>query len=77
MIGTAIVGCGNGNDMTKAEMDAAKHSKPPDPAKLAGIMQAGASAAKQKELDWMKAHPDKVAEVNAARARSGQPPLGQ
>jgi len=78
--GTALlVGCGSGNDMTKAEMDAGKNSKPPTAAQMQHVMSmmaAGAQESKNRELAWAKANPEKVAAVNAARARSGKPPLG-
>ena len=79
VFGIGVVGC-SGPTMSKAEIDAAFKSKPPTDAQrrqMAAGMSAGFEAAKQQELDWAKAHPDKVASVNAARAAAGKPPLGQ
>ncbi len=75
----ALVGCSQ-ETMSKSEIDAALKSKPPTDAQrqqMANGMAGGAEAAKQQERDWAKAHPDKVAAVNAARAASGKPPLGE
>lgn len=73
-------GCSNDDNLMKQQLEAAKKGAPPTPEQLkAGFarLEANHAQGKQEEADWAKAHPDKVAAVNAARAQSGKPPLGQ
>jgi len=76
----AVAGCsGHEDDITKQMADA-KKLPPPTSAQLQqGWDQMAANQRKSKEDEkaWAAAHPDKVAEVNAARAAGGKPPLGQ
>lgn len=73
-----LSGCGPNNDMTQDDIKKAAKSGPPTDAQrkqMANGMAAGFQRAMDKQAEWAKAHPDKVAEVNAQRAKSGQPPL--
>lgn len=73
-----LAGC-SGNDMTKNEIDAVKHSPPmtdADRKRVAEGMAAGAEKARQQENDWGKQHPEQLAKVNAERAKYGLPPVG-
>lgn len=61
-------------------MDASKHAAPMTDAQKAAIknaMEKGGEDAKASEAAWAKANPDKVAAINAERAKAGKPPLGQ
>ena len=64
--------------MTKDEIAKAK-SKPPmtekDKAVMAAGMAAGGQAAIDQKAAWAKANADKLAAVNAARAKMGRAPL--
>jgi hypothetical protein len=73
-------GCSSDNTMTQKEIDAAKHAKPPTEAQMKNVWNSAATQAekaKQEQRNWAKAHPDKVAEINAQRAKSHLPPLGE
>ena len=77
--GLFVSGCSHDPNILDQQA-AAKKLPPPTAAQLQkgfAEMSANHDKAKQDEIDWAKAHPDKVAAVNAARAQSGKPPLGQ
>jgi hypothetical protein len=72
-------GCKPEDDILKQQADA-KKLPPPTEAQLKqgwAQIQQNHDKSKQDEAAWAAAHPDKVAAVNAARAQSGKPPLGQ
>ena len=79
LLAVPLVGCGNGTDMTQAQIDGAKAAKFDDAAraKVAAGMAAGAQAQKSGETAWAaKKDPAEVARINAERAAMGRPPLG-
>jgi hypothetical protein len=72
-------GCSHEDDILKQQADA-KKLPPPTAAQMKqgwAQIQQNHDKSKQDEIAWAAAHPDKVAAVNAARAQSGKPPLGQ
>ncbi len=74
-----MAGC-KGEPSILDQQAAAKKLPPPTAAMMKkGWDQIAANHAKEKqdELDWAAKNPDKVAQVNADRAKSGKPPLGQ
>ncbi|MDR3692980.1 MAG: hypothetical protein P4L46_26610 [Fimbriimonas sp.] len=76
----AGIGCGKDPNDILEQQKAAKKMPPPTKEQLQKGFQELASnqdKAKQDEIAWAKAHPDKVDEVNKARALAGKPPLGQ
>jgi hypothetical protein len=75
-----LVGCGPDNSMTQAEIDKAKSGPQmtdADRAKVAEGMAAGGKAAEDQKAAWAKENADKLAAVNAARAKMGRAPLTQ
>jgi hypothetical protein len=73
------VGCSHEDDIMKQQADA-KKLPPPTAAQLQkgwDQMKENQDKSKEDEKKWAAEHPDKVAAVNAARAQSGKPPLGQ
>jgi hypothetical protein len=79
--GLIVSGCSSDGDAEmKAQIAAAKKMPPPTSAQLQkgfAAMAESRDRVKQEEVQWMKDHPDKVAAVNASRAKHGTPPLGQ
>lgn len=67
--------------MTQKEIDNMKNSPPmteADRARVAEAMQKGGEASRAQQSDWAAGKtPEEIAEINAARAKMGRPPLGQ
>ncbi len=72
----ALGGCKKEPDITP-QVEQARKSRPPTQAEIASVFAKQGVSERRAERNWMKAHPDQIARVNAARAQSGQPPLGK
>jgi len=74
----ALAGCGpKEEDINKQFADAKKQPAPSAEQMKKGWDQIAANHEKSAEDQkaWARAHPEKLAEVNASRARKGLPPL--